>query len=54
MLKLRKALTRPALWLAAWLDRAASAPIVSFEVSPPNPVAGQTVQPRDTTDERAS
>ena len=49
MLKLRKALTLPALSLAAWL-----APTTSFVVSLPNPVAGQTVQPRDTTDGRAS
>ena len=54
MLKLRRALTLPALSLAAWLARAASAPTASFVVSPPNPVSGQTVQPRDTTDGRAS
>ena len=39
---------------AAWLARAASAPNVSVEVSPPNPTAGQSVRLRDTAAEAVS
>ncbi len=43
----------PAL-AAAWLARAAAGPTVSFEVSPPNPVAGQAVTLHDTSAEPAT
>ena len=33
----------------AWLARAAAAPTVTFELDPPNPVAGQAVRLRDTS-----
>ena len=33
----------------AWLARAAASPTVTFEVDPPNPVAGQTIRLRDTS-----
>jgi len=33
----------------AWLARAAASPTVTFELDPPNPVAGQTVRLRDTS-----
>jgi PKD repeat protein len=34
---------------AVWLARAGAAPTVTFEIDPPNPVAGQTVTLRDTS-----
>jgi len=39
---------------AAFLARAASAPSVTFELDPPNPVAGQAVRLRDTSAAAAS
>ena len=33
----------------AWLARAAASPTVTFELEPPNPVAGQTIRLRDTS-----
>lgn len=34
---------------ALWLARAGAAPTVTFELDPPNPVAGQTIRFRDTS-----
>jgi PKD repeat protein len=47
--KLRKSVVVPMLALAAWLARAASAPIVSLEITPPNPTAGQIVRLREAS-----
>jgi PKD repeat protein len=35
--------------LGVWLSRVAAAPTVSFEIDPPNPVAGQEIRFRDTS-----
>src|SRR5215831_4659609 len=34
---------------AAWLAKAGAAPTVTFEIDPPNPVAGQPIVLRDTS-----
>ena len=50
-----RSLVLPACALAAaWLARAASAPNVSVELSPPNPTAGQAVRLRDSAAEAGS
>lgn len=48
----RAALSIPVLALAlagVWLSKAGAAPTVTFEIDPPNPVAGQTIVLRDTS-----
>jgi PKD repeat protein len=48
--KLPRSIAACALAFAAfWLARAGAAPTVTFEVNPPNPVAGQAVVLRDTS-----
>jgi PKD repeat protein len=50
MLKLPRSLVAGSLALGAfWLARAGAAPTVTFELDPPNPVAGQLVRLRDTS-----
>lgn len=45
-----RSLALPALAVAAaWLARAAAAPTISFELSPPNPTAGQSVLLRESS-----
>ena len=39
---------------AVWLANAGAAPTVTFEIDPPNPVAGQTILLRDTSPSAAS
>ena len=45
----RSILLPAAALLALWLARAGASPTVSFEIDPPNPVAGQAVSLRDTS-----
>ena len=48
--KLPRSIAACALAFAAfWLARAGAAPTVTFEIDPPNPVAGQMVRLRDTS-----
>jgi hypothetical protein len=39
---------------SAWLARAAAAPTISFELSPPNPAAGQSVLLRENSPQAGS
>jgi len=45
----RSILLPAAALLALWLARAGASPTVTFEIDPPNPVAGQAVSLRDTS-----
>ncbi len=48
--RLPRGIVLAALGLAGlWLARAGAAPTITFEIDPPNPVAGQTVRLRDTS-----
>jgi PKD repeat protein len=55
MRKLPRSIALLALALGGlWLARAGAAPTITFEIDPPNPVAGQTIRLRDTSPSAAS